>query len=288
MTIDFKVGKPKEFSTKETEDFLRLLIQQNQIKNPSIEKVSNCALLCFAYYQNELIGIGAIKQVYKTPFDKAGVSELKDNYNNELGYLFIKEDKEIRGKGIAKAICKFLISKVSEKNIFATTEQSEENSMTYILQGLNFEKVGETYTGAKTKKTIGLYILEGTKTIDLIFDDLLTQIIKGNLSHDDLASKVRYEEFQQVSQWKLKYGYKFNIYSNDHLIDGKKHFHFDNKAQNICTKLDFQCNVLEIKGSKPIPANVFKELKYFVAKENIQSILHKLWNDQNPTLTHGM
>jgi len=81
MRIDFKVGTPKEFSCQKNEDFLRLLIQQNQIKNPSIEKVNNCIILCFAYFQNELIGIGAIKQVYKTPFDKAGVSELKDKYN---------------------------------------------------------------------------------------------------------------------------------------------------------------------------------------------------------------
>ncbi len=286
MTIDFKVGTPKEFSSQEIEDFLRLLIQQNQIKNPSIEKVKNCIILCSAYFQEELIGIGAIKQVYKTPFDKAGVSELKDKYNHELGYLFIKENKEIRGKGIAKAICNYLISQVPEENIFATTEQSEENSMVYILQGLNFEKVGETYSGAKTKKKIGLYLLEGTKRIDLIFDDLLTQIIKGNLSHDDLEKGIRYEEFQQVSEWKLKYGYKFNVYSNDHLIDGKKHFHFDNKSENVFAKLDFQCNLLEVKGGKKIPANVFKELKYFVAKESIQSALHKLWNDQNPNLTH--
>jgi hypothetical protein len=191
MTIDFKVGKPNEFSYEEIEDFLRLLIQQNQIENPSIEKVNNCLILCFAYFQDELIGIGAIKQVYKTPFDKAGVSELKGKYNNELGYLFIKEEKELRGKGIAKAICNFLISKIPEENIFATTEQSEENSMIYILQRLNFEKVGETYSGAKTKKKIVLYLLDGTKRIDLFFDDLLTQIIKGNLSHDDLAKGIR-------------------------------------------------------------------------------------------------
>lgn len=287
MKVNFIIGKPEEFSLVETEHFLQLLIEQNQISNPSVEKVNNCSILCFAYFQDSLIGIGAIKQVYKTPFDKAGVSELKSNYNSELGYLFIKDEKEFRGKGIAKAICNLLISQIQEENIFATTEQSDSNSMKYILQSLNFEKVGETYEGAKTKKKIGLYLLERTKKIDLYFDDLLLQIIKGNLSHDDLAKGIRYEEFHQVSEWKLKYGYKFNVYSNDHLIDGKKHFHFDNKSANIFAKFDFDCNLLEIKGFKTIPANIMKELKYFVAKESIQIVLHKLWDDQNPTLTHG-
>lgn len=64
-------------------------------------------------------------------------------------------------------------------------------------------------------------------TIDEIFDDFLLQRTK--LSYEEIESgKKRIERFVQIKEWKSKYGYKFQAYSNDHLIDGKKHFHFDN------------------------------------------------------------
>ncbi len=286
MMIDITIDKPINFPTKELESFLNLLIEQNQIINPSIDKIKGCYLLCFVKYDNLLIGIGAIKQGYKTQFDKAGVSELKSFYNHELGYLYVIDHPEIRGKGLGKEISRQLISSLGRESLFATTEESESNPMKFILEKLDFQKVGNSYVGGKTGKTIALYILETVKTIELIFDDLLTQIIKGNLTHEEIEKGIRYEEFQQVSEWKLKYGYKFNVYSNDHLINGKKHFHFDNKSENVFTKFDFKGNLLETKG-KPIPSNIMKELIYFLKKESTQINLHKLWDEQNPTLTHG-
>lgn len=286
MMIEITIDKPINFPTKVLENFLNLLIEQNQITNPSIDKIKGCYLLCFAKYDNQLFGIGAIKQVYKTPFDKAKVSELKSSYNYELGYLYVIDHPEIRGKGLGKEISRRLISSLGRENLFATTEESESNPMKFILEKLDFQKVGNSYTGTKTGKTIALYIRETVKTIELIFDDLLTQIIKGNLTHEEIEKGIRYEEFQQVSEWKLKYGYKFNVYSNDHLINGKKHFHFDNKSDKVFAKFDFKGNLLESKG-KPIPSNIMKELMYFVKKESTQINLHKLWDEQNPTLTHG-
>lgn len=284
--IEITIDKPINFSTKDLENFLNLLIEQNQIVNPSIDKIKGCSLLCFANYDNQLIGIGAIKQVYKTPFDKAGVSELKSTYNYELGYLYVIDHPEIRGKGLGKEISRRLLLSLGRENLFATTEESESNAMKFILEKLDFQKAGDSYTGKKTGKIIALYIRDSLKTIDLIFDDLLTQIIKGNLTHEEIENGIRYEEFQQLSEWKLKYGYKFNVYSNDHLIDGKKHFHFDNKSDKVFAKFDFKGTLLELKG-KPIPSNIMKELIYFVKKESTQINLHKLWDEQNPTLTHG-
>jgi hypothetical protein len=121
--------------------------------------------------------------------------------------------------------------------------------------------------------------------LDWWFDDLLIQVIRGNLSHEAIENGRRIEMFRQVKDWKALYGYKFNIYSNDHLIDGKKHFHFDNNAADVHSKLDFEGNVLE-ETSKPIPANILKELLYFMNNSGIKEKLHAMWDEQNPTLKH--
>jgi len=115
------------------------------------------------------------------------------------------------------------------------------------------------------------------------FDALLFQIAKGN-THENLERNIRYDEFQQIPDWNLRYGYKFNIYSNDHLIDGKPHFHFDNEAQGILCKVDFNGNVLESRGDRKVPSKVLKELVYFLSKDRIKTKLIDTWNEKNPDL----
>lgn len=116
------------------------------------------------------------------------------------------------------------------------------------------------------------------------FDGLLFQTQRGKVTHAQLERGVRYEQFEQFKEWKSLYGYKFNIYSNEHFINGEKHFHFDNKQENIFCKIDFEGGVLESNGKKDIPGNVLKELQYFLRKESIKNLLHKIWNDKNSDL----
>jgi len=119
--------------------------------------------------------------------------------------------------------------------------------------------------------------------IDRYFDDLLFQTSKG-LTHEQLEKGRRYESFVQVKEWKARFGCKFNVYSNDHLIDGKKHFHLDNNEANIHCKLDFEGNVLEQKGNNSIPSNVMKDLKYFLSNAKMVNELNTTWARLNPTL----
>ncbi|HJV20757.1 MAG TPA: GNAT family N-acetyltransferase [Sediminibacterium sp.] len=133
---------------------------QNQVANPSLDKINSCPFICIAYIQNLPVGIGAIKDIYKAPFDYANVPQLKDDYSYELGYVYVLDKKRYRGKGIARSICEQLLEKVKGKNIFATTEENDENRMRFILSKFNFKLVGDTYTGIKSKKTIGLHLLE--------------------------------------------------------------------------------------------------------------------------------
>lgn len=160
MDVIYKIGAPKDLNDQDKANFLKLLKLQDQVANPSLEKIISCPLICIAYIQNLPVGIGAIKDIYKAPFDYANTSELQNLYNNELGYIYVLDKKMYRGKGIARNICEQLLEKVRDENVFATTEENDENRMRLMLEKFDFKRVGDTYIGKKSGKKIGLYILE--------------------------------------------------------------------------------------------------------------------------------
>lgn len=158
MEVVFKIGKPLELSNTILEEFLALLMKQNQVLDPNLTKIKSSKLLCIAYWDNNPIGIGAIKQVYNTPFAKAGLHELAEIFDYELGYLYILQDDLYRGIGLGKVICRLLLKSLGNENIFATTEDNDLNPMKHILTSLEFQKSGQTYLGSKTEKQIALFL----------------------------------------------------------------------------------------------------------------------------------
>lgn len=118
--------------------------------------------------------------------------------------------------------------------------------------------------------------------INVIFDEFIEQTITYGISHERYENGTRYEKFVQVKEWKSKFGYTFSVYSNDHLIDGKRHFHFDNSNSKIFSKIDFEGNILEEKGGNSIPSNIKKELVYFLKKDGSKKMLNDMWDKLNP------
>jgi adenine-specific DNA-methyltransferase len=156
--MKIRVVPPAKCTPKELADFLQLLKKQGQVANPNLETVKSCPYLCLVYSDDIPIAIGAIKQVYKTPFDKAAVPALKHEFEHELGYIYVLGGKKYRGKGLGKKISTHLLKGIGNKPVFATTEESPKNRMRGILQELGFLREGRTYVGAQTGKTIGLYL----------------------------------------------------------------------------------------------------------------------------------
>jgi RimJ/RimL family protein N-acetyltransferase len=162
MEIKYKLDTPDNFSSEEKNCFLKLLVMQGKVSKPTTEKINSSKYLCTAAYNNEIIGIGAIKQVYLDPFDFADVTEIKPNFQLELGYLFVENSHEgtsFRGLGIGKSITRLLLDQTVTHNIFATTEFKENNPMLHILKGFGFKIIGKPYLGHKTKDIITLMIL---------------------------------------------------------------------------------------------------------------------------------
>jgi hypothetical protein len=162
MKIEFLVKEPNLLSKSDVKDFELLLNKQGQIDTVD-GKVDRCYRICLVKLNGNPIGIGALKQVYKSTFDYAGVPELSKNYNYEIGYLFVDKTniEDNLGKlGIGKYITRLLLNEVRNYNVFATTEKNTKNTMMHILKSTGFKLTGDTYKGSKTKKTICLMLLE--------------------------------------------------------------------------------------------------------------------------------
>lgn len=120
--------------------------------------------------------------------------------------------------------------------------------------------------------------------LNLMFDGLLVQTIKRGVTYEefieiDLQNEF-YGEFEQLSSWNQQFGYKFSVY-NDHLIEEKKHFHFDNSEKNVHLKMDFDGNILEDKGKNRIDKNVHKVLRHFLSQQSVIKQWNNLWDKNN-------
>jgi len=159
MKITFKIDAPANYADAEKEQFITLLEKQGQVSHPTMEKINLCYRICLLYFDELPIGIGALKQVYNSPFDHSGLPELKEYFKYELGYLFIDNvDNKYRRLGLGKMISRLLLSESEDENIFATTDLSESSPMKYILNSLGFEQQGKPYLGRNTQKLIGLFL----------------------------------------------------------------------------------------------------------------------------------
>ncbi|MGZ0014619.1 hypothetical protein [Yeosuana sp. AK3] len=161
MKIEYLVKSSIDLTKEEIGLFRVLLDKQGQVDS-SEGKAERCFKICLVKLDGNAIGIGALKQVYKSPFDYAKVPEIKENYNYELGYLFVDKNRinaNFPGLGIGKYITKLLLNEIKNENVFATTEYDENNPMYHILKSFNFKCIGYTYKGKKTKKSICLMVL---------------------------------------------------------------------------------------------------------------------------------
>lgn len=114
-------------------------------------------------------------------------------------------------------------------------------------------------------------------------DYIVDQLSHGNTIEGLKRGRV-WMGFEQVKEWKSKFGYQFQIYSNDHLIDNKPHFHIVNKSENIDCRLFFDGEVVDCQGNSQLKKKIKSALKYFLAQPSNQTLLVELWNRKNPSL----
>lgn len=156
--IVYKIGSPDNFSKEEREIFCNLLIKQNKVINPTVEKVERCRWLCVCKVKDKTVAIGAIKPATKLDFNKshADAADLREEFSLELGYCYTEPN--YTGKGYSSKIVSLLIEK--ENKLMASTELRDDNAMKYVLHKFGFQRYGKSWKSIIHGGALGLYLRE--------------------------------------------------------------------------------------------------------------------------------
>ena len=158
MEVKYKLIVKENLSSKDISNFGDALKEQNEVHGNPYSKAEKCTCICFAIADDEIIGIGGIKDGFKESVFKKAHQELCKNsmlYKYELGYIYSK----IEGEGVASTITKKLISKMKNEKLYATTRLHTNIGMVKILRKNGFIHTGKTWESVKTiGDEIGLFL----------------------------------------------------------------------------------------------------------------------------------
>jgi hypothetical protein len=117
--------------------------------------------------------------------------------------------------------------------------------------------------------------------LEMGFDQLLYELSKGH-TIERMKRGIKLIELEQVKEWKNRFGFSFQIFPNDHLIENKPHFHLIKNNGEINCKFFFDATLIKCLGIKSIDKETREALLYFTSKPNTQTNLKELWNKKNP------
>jgi RimJ/RimL family protein N-acetyltransferase len=145
--IDIK--SPNDCNDSEKEAFYCLVEKGGEARTDNLTGgIDRARFLAFYYINETLIAIAALKQnldYQKNVFERAGIQNLTDNFNLEIGYAFTEE--EYRCQGICSTLIHELINKISSEKIFATVRVKNKN-MIKILINAGFQSAGNPFRGS--------------------------------------------------------------------------------------------------------------------------------------------
>ncbi len=151
MEREYRICKPKEFSSKEKQDIINLIKEGEAVAEFLVRiGINRAEMVACCFDEDKLVGVGAIKlpfDSYKIRIHNATKTE-EDirKYNIELGYISVH--KSFQRQGIGSTIVKKLLP-LENANIFATTRKE---GMRKILLSNGFEETGKPYGDEKPEK----------------------------------------------------------------------------------------------------------------------------------------
>ncbi|MEO3402391.1 hypothetical protein AAFN85_00710 [Mucilaginibacter sp. CAU 1740] len=156
--IDYKIDRPEMFSNAEKQLFLKLLIKQNKVRNPTLEKIARCKILGIASFQEDVIAIGAIKPKTKSDFQiaKANIPTLSEKFAWEVGYFYTVPKFE--GNRISSGIFDRLLEVYGDGNLMASTEIRRGNRMFQMLLNRQFKQAGSIWNSELSENKLQLFL----------------------------------------------------------------------------------------------------------------------------------
>jgi predicted GNAT family N-acyltransferase len=156
--LTFKILDKAKITTEIANSFIDLLVKQDKVEKPTVDRIKSCRQLLLCYADTKLIGIGAIKPKTKSDFNvnKADLVNIENQFVWELGYFFT--DINFRGYGISTTIARLLLKEKDKENIMASTELYPDNAMIKVLEKFGFRQYGKPWLSARHDGTLGLFL----------------------------------------------------------------------------------------------------------------------------------
>ena len=158
MTIKYTVIDKSDFEESHRAVLADMLGKQQKVQGQLVDKIDRCKTICVAYQDGVPIAIGAIKQKTRSYFDTghAGLPELSEHFDWELGYLYTRKESE--GKGVGSYIVRLLLDSYGPDNLMASTELSTNPAMIRILEHNGFRHYGTPWRSSIHNKHLGLFL----------------------------------------------------------------------------------------------------------------------------------
>jgi len=156
MKIEYEIIQRTDIDESVRTSFAVMLCKQGKVKGDLLKKADRCKLLCVVKVDGEVIAIGGIKQITTSDFTKAGMPDLSNEFEWELGYLFT--DSEYTERGIASNVVRLLIKTYGQGNLMASTEIAANPAMVRILENHGFRLFGKPWRSGIHGKYLGLFL----------------------------------------------------------------------------------------------------------------------------------
>lgn len=148
-----EVKEPVKCSDKEIAAFYEEVKKGGKVLLQGLtERIKNCELLAFCYYENSLIGVSSIKRpnpnYVADIIKKSKIDRNVDELVFEIGYSYTERD--FRRNGISKELKSKLLEQMKSRKgtIFSTT--AIKSSQTFLEEN-GFKKFGKSYDGENDK-----------------------------------------------------------------------------------------------------------------------------------------
>jgi GNAT superfamily N-acetyltransferase len=158
LEIKFQTIDKQDFNKDHREILASMLKNQGKVKGNFNQKIDKCKLICIAWVDNDVAAIGAIKEKTQMDFsaEKAGLPDLSEDFEWELGYFYTKE--KYAGNGIASMIAELLVERYDKENLMASTEITANPAMVSILQKHGFHLFGKPWKSNIHENYLGLFL----------------------------------------------------------------------------------------------------------------------------------
>lgn len=161
------VGEPASFTGPEIDDFVALVLAGGEVAAKGLRgRVTNAAHIAYARKNECLLGVAGLKKPsdgHRSEIEKgAGMKLSAESWPLELGWVFVLPSA--RGRRLAAALCRPLVSLAEGKGIFATS-RTDNATMHRTLAKLGFKRVGKEWASKENDAELALFVRNADKQL---------------------------------------------------------------------------------------------------------------------------